>query len=274
MSTRMWSTLPRERVSAASASGNAGRPAFMNRLPDSDTTPSRDARRASHDAPAVARAGCAGSSPAAGSASSSSRYGVDLAMAVGVVAERDHVDAGREQLARDLRGDPEAAGGVLAVDDDEVGRVALAQRRQQRQQRALAEPADDVADEQDADGFAHVLSALILPAACALRFPRRPGAHRTARAPPAAKSPRIARRRRTPNGPSDGDRDAGDDAAHPAPASPVAAGRRPALDPAGDAAARAARPVGAGARGRHGAADPARREHDRADPQPAGRGCS
>ena len=76
--------------------------------------------------------------------------GVDLALAVGVVAERDHVDAGREQLVGDLRRDPEAAGGVLAVDDDEVGREALAQRRQQRQQRALADAADDVADEQDA----------------------------------------------------------------------------------------------------------------------------
>ncbi len=46
--------------------------------------------------------------------------GVDLALAVGVVAERDHVDAGGEQLIGDLRGDSEAAGHVLAVDDDEV----------------------------------------------------------------------------------------------------------------------------------------------------------
>ena len=40
---------------------------------------------------------------------------------VGVVAERDDVDAGGEQLVGDLRRDPEAAGDVLAVDDDEVG---------------------------------------------------------------------------------------------------------------------------------------------------------
>ena len=44
----------------------------------------------------------------------------DLAVAVGVVAERDHVGAGPEQLVGVLRGDADAAGGVLAVDDDEV----------------------------------------------------------------------------------------------------------------------------------------------------------
>jgi hypothetical protein len=55
--------------------------------------------------------------------------GVDLAVAVGVVAERDHVDAGGEQVVGQLRRDPEAAGDVLAVDDDERRLVALAQRR-------------------------------------------------------------------------------------------------------------------------------------------------
>ena len=44
---------------------------------------------------------------------------VDLAAVVGVVAERDDVDARGEQLVGDLRRDAEAAGGVLAVDDDE-----------------------------------------------------------------------------------------------------------------------------------------------------------
>ena len=93
--------------------------------------------------------------------------GVDLAMAVGVVAERDHVDSRREQLVGDLRRDAHAAGRVLAVDDDEVGRKAARAGRQQRQQRPLADPADDVADEQDADArLVHAVSERILPPAC------------------------------------------------------------------------------------------------------------
>ena len=47
---------------------------------------------------------------------------VGIAVAVGVVAERDHVGADREQVLAGLLGDPEAAGGVLAVDDHQVGR--------------------------------------------------------------------------------------------------------------------------------------------------------
>ena len=57
---------------------------------------------------------------------------VDLAVAVGVVAERDHVDAEFEDLVGGLRIDAHAAGGVLAVDDDEVGIVLFLQARQHR----------------------------------------------------------------------------------------------------------------------------------------------
>ena len=64
--------------------------------------------------------------------------GPDLAVAVGVVAERDHVDAGGEQLVGVLRRDADAAGGVLAVDDDEVERELLAQAREQLAERAAA----------------------------------------------------------------------------------------------------------------------------------------
>ena len=60
----------------------------------------------------------------------------DLAVAVGVVAERDDVDAGGEQLVGVLGRYADAAGGVLAFDDDEVERVLLAQPRQQVAQRA------------------------------------------------------------------------------------------------------------------------------------------
>jgi len=52
---------------------------------------------------------------------------VDLAVAVGVVAERDHVDAQPEQLVRRSRRDSHSPGHVLAVCDDEVQSVALAQ---------------------------------------------------------------------------------------------------------------------------------------------------
>jgi hypothetical protein len=75
---------------------------------------------------------------------------VDLAAVIRVVAQRDRVDAGGEHLLGDLRRDAQATGGVLAVDDDECGLVALAQRRQAVEQRAPADAADDVTGEQDA----------------------------------------------------------------------------------------------------------------------------
>ena len=43
-----------------------------------------------------------------------------LLLVPGVIAERDRVGAGVEQLLVDRLGDAEAAGGVLAVDDDEI----------------------------------------------------------------------------------------------------------------------------------------------------------
>jgi hypothetical protein len=56
---------------------------------------------------------------------------------------------GGEQLVGELRRDPEAAGDVLAVDDDERRVVALAQCRQCAQQRASARRADEIAAEED-----------------------------------------------------------------------------------------------------------------------------
>jgi len=84
--------------------------------------------------------------------------GVDLLALVGVVAQRDDVDARGEQLVGDLRGDAEAARGVLAVDDHELRRVLGDERREQRQQRATAEAADEVAHEQDLGGGVHLRS--------------------------------------------------------------------------------------------------------------------
>ena len=74
--------------------------------------------------------------------------GVDLAAAVGVVAERDDVDAAVEELVGELRRDPEPAGDVLGVDHDEGRRVLRAQSGEQAEQRPPAEAADDVADEE------------------------------------------------------------------------------------------------------------------------------
>ena len=74
---------------------------------------------------------------------------VDLAVPVDVVAGRDHVDAGVEHRRGGALGDAEAAGDVLAVGDDEVRGVALAQAGQRLDQRPPARLADDVADEQE-----------------------------------------------------------------------------------------------------------------------------
>ena len=127
MSTSTWSTEPLSACRAASASGNAGRPAFMYRLPDRDTTPSRTPSRETTHQP------CPGwlLRKLAGRRIRSSliEVGVDLAVPVGVVAERDHIDPGGEQLVGDLRRDPEPAGRVLAVDDYERRGQPLAQRR-------------------------------------------------------------------------------------------------------------------------------------------------
>ena len=60
------------------------------------------------------------------------------------------VGAAREQLVRELRGDAAARGGVLAVDDAEVGAELLAQRRQPRLDRPAAGRAEHVGDEEDA----------------------------------------------------------------------------------------------------------------------------
>ena len=76
--------------------------------------------------------------------------GPHLAVAVGVVAQRDRVDAEREQLVGLLRRDADAAGRVLAVDHHEVGGQLLAQAGQQRAQRPPPGSPHHVADEQDA----------------------------------------------------------------------------------------------------------------------------
>jgi hypothetical protein len=66
-----------------------------------------------------------------------------------VVAERDHVRAGGEQLVGELCGDARAVGGVLAVDDADVRLELLAQRRQALLDGTPAGDTEDVREEED-----------------------------------------------------------------------------------------------------------------------------
>ena len=70
-----------------------------------------------------------------------------LALVPGVIAERDGVGAGVDQLVVDRLGDAESAGGVLAIDDDEVELPVGYQARQALVDNCPPGAADDVADE-------------------------------------------------------------------------------------------------------------------------------
>jgi hypothetical protein len=73
-----------------------------------------------------------------------------------VVSEGDHVGAGGEDLLRDLRRDPQAVRGVLAVDRAEVDAELLAQAGQQPFDCAGAGRPVDVGDEEELYGIASV----------------------------------------------------------------------------------------------------------------------
>ena len=74
--------------------------------------------------------------------------GERLALVPDVVAGGHAIGAGREQLLQDLFGDAEAAGGVLAVDDDEVEAMLCDQAGELRCDRGAAGTPDDVAEEE------------------------------------------------------------------------------------------------------------------------------
>ena len=84
---------------------------------------------------------------------------VDVAVPERVVAERDRVDTQVEDLVRVARVQADAAGRVLAVDDDPVRLVAAAQLGQERRERPPAGRADDVTDEEQLHA-GHCVSAL------------------------------------------------------------------------------------------------------------------
>ena len=83
-----------------------------------------------------------------------------LLLVPGMVAERDGVGAGADQVLVDRLGDAEAAGGVLAVDGDEVELPVAHESRQPLHHDGAAAAADDVADEQNPH-VAHAPTSMI-----------------------------------------------------------------------------------------------------------------
>jgi hypothetical protein len=69
-----------------------------------------------------------------------------------VVAERDHVRSGCEQLVGELARDPCPVGRVLAVDDRQVGVVLLPQLRQVLLNGMASGNAEDIRQEEDLQG--------------------------------------------------------------------------------------------------------------------------
>src|SRR5439155_18786160 len=68
-----------------------------------------------------------------------------------VVAAGQDVDAGREQPARRVAGEAEAARGVLAVAHHQVEGVAALELGQKRLHHVAARRSDDVGDEEDVE---------------------------------------------------------------------------------------------------------------------------
>src|SRR5499427_10818057 len=73
----------------------------------------------------------------------------------GMIAERDRIRAGRNEVVINRLCDSKTAGGILAVDDDEIELPAQHHRRQTLRHGAAPATSDDVTDEKDA----HVLKS-------------------------------------------------------------------------------------------------------------------
>jgi len=71
-----------------------------------------------------------------------------LALVPGVIAERDGVGAGIDEVVVDRLGDTEAAGGVLAVDDDKIKAPFSDQLRHVIEQDGAPATPDNIADEE------------------------------------------------------------------------------------------------------------------------------
>src|SRR6516164_5540129 len=73
-----------------------------------------------------------------------------LLLVPGVIAARNHVDPGIDEFLVDRFGDAEAAGGVLAVDRDEIELPVLHEDAEALEQDGTPAASHDVADEKDA----------------------------------------------------------------------------------------------------------------------------
>jgi hypothetical protein len=73
-----------------------------------------------------------------------------------VIPERDRVGARAPEALRELGGQPGAVGGVLGVDDAEVGPQLVAESRQPILERPGSGGAEDVGNEEDSYGMANV----------------------------------------------------------------------------------------------------------------------
>ena len=71
-----------------------------------------------------------------------------------MVAERDGIGAGVEEFLIDRLGDAKSAGGILAVDDDEIERPVPDHTGQIFRDRGAACPADHVTDEENTQSSA------------------------------------------------------------------------------------------------------------------------
>ena len=73
-----------------------------------------------------------------------------LLLIPGVIAERHRIDAGLDQFAIDRLGDAEAAGGVLAIGDDQIELPIADKLRQALGDDGSPAPPDNIADEKNA----------------------------------------------------------------------------------------------------------------------------
>ena len=83
-----------------------------------------------------------------------------LALIPGMIAERDGVGAGVDEFVVDRLGDAEAAGGVLAVDDDEIELPVGDQSRQPLADDGAPGAPDHVADEQNSHAFSDLAKSI------------------------------------------------------------------------------------------------------------------
>ena len=74
-----------------------------------------------------------------------------LALIERVIAERHGIDAHGEEFLENILGEAEAAGRVLAIDDDKIEPPAGAQKGNLLKDGGASRPPDDVADEKETD---------------------------------------------------------------------------------------------------------------------------